>query len=180
MSVADPKEVMMSTLQIDLLSAWRKVSAGASQLFEAVDRLPEECQCANGDDHFDQNCECCGGHERKAGHSRSDENCSAILSRLRADTALLAKDFSALAGPLELAAFATQSVELRRGVILTAVDLERVVQAFERLDHAVMGFRRNCTATDLKRIKSRCFELCFLCDRISSVLECTPLESAAE
>lgn len=167
----------MSTLQIDLLSAWRKISTGATQLLEAVDRLPEECQCTNGDDHFDQNCECCGGHERMAGHTGSVENCSAILSRLRADTALLAKDFSALAGPLELTAFATQSVELRRGVILTAVDLERVVQAFERLDHSVMGFRRNCTATELKRVKSRCFELCFLCDRISSELETASLES---
>lgn len=169
----------MSTVPIDLLSAWRKISGGASQLLEAVDRLPEGCQCANGDEHFDQHCECCGGHERMAGDTGS-ETCSVILSRLRADTALLAKDFSALAGPLELAAFATQSVELRRGVILTAVDLERVVQAFERLDHAVMGFRRNCTATELKRVKSRCFELCFLCDRISSELERGSLESAGE
>lgn len=107
----------MSTLQIDLFSAWRKVSGGASQLLEAVEQLPEECQCVNGDEYFDQHCECCGGHERMAGHPGSGERCSAILSRLRADTALLAKDFSALAGPLELAAFATQSVELRRGVI---------------------------------------------------------------
>lgn len=171
---------MMSTLQIDLLSAWRNVSAGALQLLEAVEKLPEECRCSNGNEHFDQNCECCGGHERMDGHSGSDENCSVILSRLRADTALLAKDFSALAGPLELAAFATRSVELRRGVILTAVDLERVIQAFERLDHAVMGFRRNCTATELKRVKSQCFELCFFCDRIGSELESASLEPAGE
>lgn len=170
----------MSTLQIDLLSAWRNVSAGASQLLETVELLPEECQCGNGDEHLDHHCECCGGHERAFGDATSGETCSTILSRLRADTALLAKDFSALAGPLEFAALATQNVELRRGVILTAVDLEKVVQAFERLDHAVMGFRRNCTATELKRVKSRCFELCFLCDRISSVLESTSLEAAGE
>lgn len=158
-------------MQMDLSSAWRNVSDGAAQLHEAVNRLPEECQCANGDEHFDQRCECCGGHEQLAGSMASGENCSVILSRLRADVALLARDFSALAGSLEQAAVATQSVELRRGVVLTAVDLERIVQAFERLDHAAMGFRRTCAARDLKRVKLRCVELRVHCERISALLE---------
>ena len=118
----------MSTLQIDLLSAWRNVSAGALQLLEAVEQLPEECRCSNGNEHFDQNCECCGGHERMDGHSGSDENCSVILSRLRADTALLAKDFSALAGPLELAAFATRSVELPCLLLRASIGVDGAVE----------------------------------------------------
>lgn len=161
----------MSTEQIDLLSAWRHVSAGASQLYEAVNRIPEECQCENGDEHFDRRCECCGGHERAAEIVGNRENCSVILSRLRADTALLAKDFSTLADPLDHVAFATQSVELRRGVVLTAIDLEKILQEFARLDHAAMGFRRTCAARDLKRVKVRCAEMRDHCERISSLLE---------
>lgn len=163
----------MNTLQIDLLSLWRTVCSEAAQLSDAVALLPDECECgdADADAHFERRCGCCGGHKQASEHNGSGEKCPAILDRLRADIAALVKDFSSLAGPLELAAMAKQSVELRRGVFLTGSDLQQICEAFEQVDHAVMGFRRTCAVPELRRVKRRCAELRERCERISEFLE---------
>ncbi len=70
-----------------------------------------------------------------------------------------------------MAALAKQNVELRRGVFLTGNDLQQVCEAFERVDHAVMGFRRTCAVPELRRVKRRCAELRERCERINAVLE---------
>lgn len=161
----------MNSLQIDLLSLWRGVCSEAVQLSEAVELLPDACECGDADAHLEGRCGCCGGHEKASERNRIGERCPAILDRLRADIAALVKDFSSLANPLELAAMAKQSVELRRGVFLTGSDLQQICEAFERLDHAVVGFRRTCAVPELRRIKLHCAELRERCERISEVLE---------
>ena len=106
-------------------------------------------RCGDADAHLEGRCRCCGGHEQSMERHGTGEKCPTILERLRADVAALVKDFSALAGPLELAAMAKQSVELRRGVFLTASDLQQICESFERVDRAVVGFRRTCALLDL-------------------------------
>lgn len=170
----------MDAMQIDLLSLWRKVLSEAVQLSEAIEPLPDVCECGDADAHLDARCSCCGGHERALERHGSTETCTDILARLRADIAMLAKDFSALAGPLELAALNKQSVELRRGVFLAAGDLHQICEAFERVDHAVMGFRRTCSVPDLKRVKLRCAELRERCERINAALEDNESEKRTE
>jgi|CXWL01.1.fsa_nt_gi hypothetical protein len=161
----------MNTLQVDLLSLWRTVYSEATQLSEAIERLPDECECGDGDAHLDGRCRCCGGHKQMSERHGSRGNCAGILAGLYADFAMLVKDFSSLAGPIELAAIAKQSVELRRGVFLAASDLQRISEAIEHLDHAVVGFRRTCAVSDLKRVKLLCAELRERCERISAGLE---------
>ena len=161
----------MGSVQMNLLSLWRGVCSSATQLSDAVSLLPDDCQCGDADAHLEGRCRCCGGHEQSMERHGSGEKCPTILERLRADVAALVKDCSALAGPLELAAMAKQSVELRRGVFLTASDLQQICEAFERVDRAVVGFRRTCALQDLKRVKIRCAELRERCARISAVLE---------
>lgn len=161
----------MNTIQIDLLSLWRTVCLEAAQLSEAVERLPDACECGDADAHLEERCSCCGGHEQANQPNQSSEKCPAILDRLRADIAALVKDFSSLAGPLEMAAMANQNVELRRGIFLTGGDLQQICEAFERVDRAVMGFRRTCAVPELRRVKIRCAELRERCESISAGLE---------
>lgn len=160
----------MNTLQIDLLSLWQRVCSEAAQLSDAIEPLPDECECGDGDAHLEGRCRCCGGHERASEARRGGESCSSILARLRADLTMLVRDFSSLTGPLEIAAMTRQSTELRRGVFLAASDLQQISEIFERLDHAVMGFRRTCAVPDLKRVKLHSSELRERFDRISADL----------
>jgi hypothetical protein len=169
----------MDAMQIDLLSLWRKVFSEAVQLSEAVEPLPDACECGDVDAHLEGRCRCCGGHKRASERRGSGDNCADILDRLRADIAMLVKDFSSLAGPLEIAALAKQSVELRRGVFLAASDLQQICEALERVDHAVMGFRRTCAVPELKRVKLRCAELRKRCEQIGAVLEDDTSEEAS-
>lgn len=162
---------MNNTVQIDFLSLWQSVRSGATQLLQAVDLLPDECECGDAGAHLEGRCSCCGGHKQVRRAEGTGVNCAAILDRLRADIATLAKDFSSLAGPLEMAAMARQRVELRRGVFLAASDLERISAAFERVDHAVMGFRRTCAVAELRRVKLRSTEFRDQCERINADLE---------
>lgn len=143
----DPKR-SYGTVQMNLLSLWR----GGLFIGHSIVRcgLPfARFRCGDADAHLEGRCRCCGGHEQSMERHGTGEKCPTILERLRADVAALVKDFSALAGPLELAAMAKQSVELRRGVFLTASDLQQICESFERVDRAVVGFRRTCALLDL-------------------------------
>lgn len=161
----------MSASQVNLLSLWRSVSWEAARLSEAVERLPDACECGDPEAHLEGRCRCCGGHEPATIRQGSGENCVAILARLRADIMVLDKDFTALAGPLEAAALTMRSVELRRGVFLAANDLQRVFEAFQRVDHSVIGFRRTCATSELRGVKRHCAELREQCERINAELE---------
>lgn len=161
----------MNTSRIDLLSLWRTVCSEANQLSEAIELLPDACECGDSDAHVDGRCHCCGGHKQLSERRGSGGNCAGVLARLQADFAMLVKDFSSLAGPTEIAAIVQQSVELRRGVFLAASDLQQISDALEHLDHAVVGFRRTCAVSDLKRVKLHCAELRERCERISAALE---------
>jgi hypothetical protein len=50
-------------------------------------------------------------------------------------------------------------LEIRRGVFLAAKDLERIGLELERVGEAVLGFRRSCTVSELRRAKRHAAEL---------------------
>jgi hypothetical protein len=159
----------MSAMRVDFLRMWHGVCAEAVALADAVERLPDQCECGDADAHLGGRCRCCDGHSQAEG-GRGGENCTAILERLRADLTLLASDFELTAGPLEAAALASQNVELRHGVVLAAGDLRRVSEAFSRVSEAVAGFRRDCTVAGMRRVKRHCAELRKHCERVNAEL----------
>lgn len=160
----------MNAMRIDPLQLWRGVCAGAVRLAEAVERLPDACECGDSDAHLEGRCRCCDGHGRAEGGHGGGENCTAILERLRADLTVLASDFELTAGPLEAAALAARNIELRHGVVLAAGDLRRVFEAFTRAGEAVAGFRRDCTVTAMRRVKRHCAELRKHCEQANAEL----------
>ena len=158
----------MNGLQIDLLQLWNRVYQEAVQLSDAIEGLPDACECGDADAHLEGRCRCCNGHERAEG--RKGENCAAVLARLQADLAMLSKDFTLIAAPVEAGGFVGKHMELRRGVFLAANDLQQILEAFERISKSAVGFRRTCSIADMLRIKRCCIELREHCERVNSEL----------
>ncbi|MBI4455537.1 MAG: hypothetical protein HY644_06520 [Acidobacteria bacterium] len=155
---------------MDLLEQWQSIYREAIQLAEAVERLPEACECGDADAHLEGRCRCCASHEPTGEHHGSGENCSAILARLRADVTMFSHDFSTMLSLCSESIPPTQRVELRRGIFLAAGDLEQIVDAFRGLNSAVVGFRRNCALTEMRRLKHQCAQLREHCERVNMEL----------
>lgn len=158
-------------MTIDPLQLWRTVYQEAVQLAEAVEQLPDECECGDADAHLAGRCPRCGEPDREGDHARPRKDCREILARLRADLAMLTEDLSTAGPPLEAAALERQRFELRREVFLAASDLHRIVESFGRASDAVAGFRRECTVSRMQAVKRACAALRDHCERINAELQ---------
>ena len=78
--------------------------------------------------------------------------------------------------PLEEAAHRKGLEDVRRGVFLAAEDLERIGVELERVGEAVLGFRRSCAISELRRAKRHAAVLLAHCERVNANL----IEPAAE
>jgi len=140
-----------------LLQAWRLIFQEGIQLCDGISKVPDSCACKDPDQHLNAQCDCVPDQMQSGdGHSQT-ESCSDILARLRADLTLFSQDFGSIAVPL--ANPAESGLELRRDVFFTITDLQRITDAVERLDKAVVGFRRTCDLLQLQRLKQRGVEL---------------------
>jgi len=155
---------------MDLLELWQNIHEEVVQLAEAVERLPDSCECGDADAHLEGRCHCCREHEAAGGTHAGGEDCNAVIGRLRADLAMLSEDFGAAAGPMEGAALERHRFELRRGVFLAAADLQQVVTAFKRVTESVAGFRVTCAIAEMRSVKRHCAELREHCDRVNEEL----------
>ena len=156
---------------MDLLQLWRAVYEEAAQLAEAVEELPDECECGDASAHLARGCPCCGSLDREGGHARPRKDCQEILARLGADLTILTQDLAAAGPALEAAALERRRFELRREVFLAASGLHRVVDSFGRASDAVAGFRRACTVSRLRAVKRGCAELRDHCERVNTELQ---------
>jgi hypothetical protein len=156
---------------MDLLRLWRTVYQEAVQLVEAVEQLPDECECRDADAHLAGRCPCCGLRDRPGSQGRPRKDCHGILARLRADLAMLTQDLSVAGPSLEAAALEGQRFELRREVFLAASGLQGVVESFGRATDAVAGFRRECTVSRMQAVKRACAGLRDHCERVNVELQ---------
>ena len=160
----------MSNMQIDLLSLWWSIGWEATELCDTVERLPEMRECGDAVAHLEGRCRCCNGHKPMEEGPVREENCSPIIARLGTDLTILAKDFGSTAGSVEALSLVKGDVELRRGIFLAANDLQKVLEVFIRITESVAGFRRDCSVTEMQRIKRHCAELLAHCRRINREL----------
>jgi hypothetical protein len=145
---------MIATAQ-DLLPVWCEIYQEAVQLCEAIERLPDQCECGDAEAHLEGRCRCCGKDKAAHGHG---ENCRAILTRLRADLSMFCQDFAAISVPLATGV-GPERRELRRGIFLAASDLQQIVKGVNRVNEAVPGFRRTCDLAELRGLKRHSAEL---------------------
>lgn len=164
------KGVSMSNMGIDLLSLWWSIGWEAMELCDTVERLPDVCACGDAEAHLEGRCRCCNRHRPIEEGPEREENCSAIIARLRTDLRILANEFKSTAGPVEALALVKGDVELRRGIFLTPNDLQQVLVVFARITESVAGFRMNCSITQMQRMKRYCVELKEACRRINREL----------
>lgn len=139
----------------DFLKVWLEIYQEAIQLCEVIEQLPEQCECGDAEAHLEGRCPCCSKDHAQHGHG---ENCSAILTRLRADLSLFCQDFAAVSAPMS-AGVGTERLELRRGIFLAASDLQQIVKGITRLNEAVVGFRRTCDLAELRGLKRHSADL---------------------
>jgi len=156
---------------MELLQRWRNVFQEVIQLSKEIESLPDECECADADAHLEGRCRCCGGHERTSASHGHVETCTTLLTRLRAHVSILCEDFARVANPIKAGASGAESFEMRRGIFLTANDLQRIAQAVERVGEAVVGFRRTCAVSEMQSVKRRCAELREHCEQLNAALE---------
>ncbi len=153
---------------MELLQLWQNIYREANELATAVERLPDECECGDAEAHLRGKCPCCGGHP--GDHSTGRQDCVETIGRLQVDLTMLSQDVSLAAPALNATALESQRVELRRGVYLTASDVDAIMEAFRRLGEAVTGFRRECTIARMRSVKHRCVELREHCERVDEEL----------
>jgi len=158
------------TRPVDLMQQWRNVHQEAISLAEEIEHLPDECPCGDADAHLNGHCQCCGTHPQAIQPKVHSQSCTDLLACLRADLALLCEDFTRLAGPMNAVAFQTRWAVLRREVLLTADDLQKIAGALERVDQAVVGFRHSCAVSEMRSLKRACAELRMHCEQLNSEL----------
>jgi hypothetical protein len=144
---------------MNIADGWRDIHERAVRLCETIAQLPDECPCGDPDAHLEGRCPCCGGHSQQHIGSGHHVGCSELLTNLRADFMLFLHDFKATAGPLEVEVPDEVRPEIRRGIFLAAVDLDHVLLKLNGIDEAVVGFRRTCAVSDMKRIKRQAVSL---------------------
>lgn len=155
---------------MDLLKLWQGINQQAGLLADSVAGLPDACECGDADAHLEGRCSCCERHEWSAQGPKSAESCTAIIARLRVDLRMLCADFAAIAPAVDATGLTERRLELRRGVFLSAADLEQLTEAFERVTGAVAGFRRDCAITEMKKVKRFSSDLRAHCERVNAQL----------
>lgn len=155
---------------VDLMQQWRNVYQEAISLAEEIEHLPDECPCGDADAHINGRCRCCGTHRQATPNQVHSLSCTDLLACLRADLTMLCDDFTRLAGPMNAVAFQARWAVLRREVLLTADDLQKIAGALERVDQAVVGFRHSCAVSEMRSLKRACAELRMHCERLNSEL----------
>jgi hypothetical protein len=156
---------------MNLLQQWRDLYEEVIQFSETIARLPEECECGNAEAHLEERCPCCHGHTRASEPQGHGERCSDVIERLHADLALLCEDFKRTAGPLEKVPRGESGPDVRRGVLVAASDLEKILQALGRVGEAVVGFLRTCSVSDMRHVKRHSAALRAHCDQINAGLQ---------
>jgi hypothetical protein len=153
---------------MELLRLWQTIYQEAVELCEAIEALPDLCECGDADAHLEGRCPCCMRPEQTRG--RAGLNCGAIIASIQADLAMLSEDV-ALAGPAtEATALECQRRQLRRSLFLAVTELNRIVESFKRVTESVMGFRVDCMAARMRVIKQCCSELRDDCERVNTEL----------
>lgn len=155
---------------VDLMQQWRNVHQEATSLAQEIERLPDECPCGDADAHLNGHCRCCGAHPQSIQPEVHSQSCTDLLACLRADLSLFCEDFVRVAGPMKTVAFQTRWAALRREVFLAAEDLQKIAAALERVDQAVVGFRRSCAVSEMRSLKRASAELSMHCERLNSEL----------
>lgn len=155
---------------VDLMQLWRNVYQEVISLAEQIEHLPDECPCGDADAHLNGHCQCCGAHPQAIRSEVHSQSCTDLLACLRADLALLCEDYMRVAGPMKAVALQTRWAALRREVLLTADDLQKIAAALERVDHAVLGFRRSCAVSEMRSLKRACAELRMHCEALNREL----------
>ena len=158
------------THAVDLMQQWQNVYKEAISLVEEIENLPDECPCGDADAHLNRRCLCCGNHSQANQPQDHSRRCTDLLVCLRADLALLCEDFMRVADPMKAVAFQTRWAALRRDVLFTADDLQKIAGALERVDHAVVGFRRSCAISEMRSLKRACAELRMHCEALNREL----------
>lgn len=138
---------------MSVIKGWRRIHEQAVRFCESIERLPDECPCGDAEVHLQGRCSCCGGHTQQQIPSGHPVSCTELLTNLRADCVVFLHDFRGAAGTLEVDDSDGQNSEIRRGVVLAAADLDRVLQKLAQIDEAVVGFRRTCAVSEMRRIK---------------------------
>lgn len=154
---------------MDLLQLWQSICVEAGNLAAGIEQLPDLCESGDADAHLSGRCSHCGNH-MPAGNAANRLDCLEILSRLRADLAMLNQDMSTAVPTLNIAATDGKWMELRRGVFLAASDLAAINEAYERVSDSVVGFRRECTISRLRSVKHHCIEFRERCERVNAEL----------
>jgi hypothetical protein len=139
-------------------------------LCDTLERIPENCECGDAQAHLEGACRCCHGHVAESAGSSGQPRCGERIAQLRADLALLCEDFTKAAGPVQKGATGGQGLEIRRELIMAAGDLGRILTALEDLDRAVVGFRRSCSAADMKQVKRQSTSLLARCKKVDAEL----------
>ncbi len=163
---------------MNLLQLWLEIYQEAIQLCDAIDKLPDHCECGDADAHLEGRCPCCREHRQSTEIHAHAEDCTVLLTRLRADLAILCQDFAQLATPIGAAAIGMKCLELRRGIFLAADDLGTISKAVGRIQEEVVGFRRTCDLSELRGIKHRAADLREHFNRLN--LNLTQTEQAKE
>ena len=78
---------------MDLLQLWQSICVEAGNLAAGIEQLPDLCESGDADAHLSGRCSHCGNH-MPAGNAANRLDCLEILSRLRADLAMLNQDMS--------------------------------------------------------------------------------------
>lgn len=155
---------------MELSQLWQNIYKETVQLADTVGRLPDACECGDGDAHLEGRCPCCDSHEPAGERHGHAENCNSLLARLHADLTMLSEDLALGGPPLEAFALERQRFELRRGVFLAANDLQQIVESFKRVSESVAGFRRDCAVSRMRAVKRHCAELREHCERVNADL----------
>lgn len=155
---------------VDLMQQWRNVYQEAIALVEEVERLPDECPCGDADAHLNRRCRCCGSRGHASQPQAHSQSCTELLACLRADFALLCEDFTRMAGPMRTVAFETRWTSLRRDVVFTADDLQKIADSLDQVDQAVVGFRSTCAVSEMRSLKRACGELRVHCAALNGEL----------
>jgi len=156
---------------MDPLRQWRDVYEEVIEFSGSLERLPEKCECGDAEAHLGGRCRCCHGHVPGSRHGPGGKACGERIARLRADLALLCEDFKRAAGAVQKEAPGPPQAEVRRGVLLAAGDLERIIADLALAGEAVVGFRKTCSASEMKQIKIHCAALREHCERIQRTLQ---------
>lgn len=154
---------------MDLLQLWQNICVEARNLAAEIEQLPDHCESGDPDAHLSGRCSHCGEH-MSAANAAGSLDCLEILSRLRADLAMLNQDMSTAVPALNIAATEGKRIELRRGVFLAAGDLASLNEAYEQISDSVVGFRRECTVSRLRSVKRHCVEFRDRCERVNAQL----------